>query len=293
MNTVHAGLPHERDATREVMPWLEVGNLRPSFRWSDLWKAPLHDFPIRDEILYQYLPLAAESDILEVGPGSGFTAFRMARHVRRLTLMDAAPGPLAKLQEQLGHLPGLILVCADVTRAGLAERLGQRFDAVYALDVFEYLADPATALRNFADVLRPQGELFLTYPNVPPPEGDGVTCFARLAELEELLERAGFRRWQVFAVRLRPYAAAIYRVFHEWPLQLYRQLRRPNREARPQTYDATWAFQHQSRLHRYKLLLHLWWLLVEGVMRLRGDLFTAEPVRDEILGRQLVVRAWR
>ena len=47
---------------------------RPSARLSDLWKAPLHDFPIRDEILYQYLPLARDMDVLEVGPGSGVTA---------------------------------------------------------------------------------------------------------------------------------------------------------------------------------------------------------------------------
>lgn len=64
---------------------------RPPARWSDLWKAPLHDFPLRDEILFQFLPLSREMDVLEIGPGSGFTAFRISRMVRHVTLVDVAP----------------------------------------------------------------------------------------------------------------------------------------------------------------------------------------------------------
>src|SRR5579872_3259743 len=41
---------------------------RPSFRWSDLGRAPLHDFPIRDEILLSYFPLSGEMEMLEIGP---------------------------------------------------------------------------------------------------------------------------------------------------------------------------------------------------------------------------------
>src|SRR5437899_384712 len=107
---------------------------RPSFYWSDIWKAPLHDFPIRDEILYQYLRFSPQMDVLEIGPGSGFTAYRLARQVRRLTLLDVAAESVAELRQQLGHLPNVRYICADVTQPGLVEQLAEEFDVAFGLD---------------------------------------------------------------------------------------------------------------------------------------------------------------
>ncbi len=266
---------------------------RPSFRWSDIWKAPLHDFPIRDEILYQYLPLSNAMDILEVGPGSGYTAYRLAGKVRHLTLLEVAPDVVNELRFHLGSVFNLSCVCADIAKPGLAEKLGRDFDAVLGLDVFEYIVDPGMCLRNLAAVLRPGGHLLLTYPNLPPPAGDGVTYFSTLGELEELLLEAGFRHWEIFSVRLRPHAATVYGLLHEWPLRLYRAMRRGGRGARPQTYDATWAFQHRQNLLGFKVPLHLFWVLVAAGLRLGGEVFKDEPIQEGILGRQLVIRARR
>lgn len=264
-----------------------------SFRWSDVFDAPLHDFPIRDEILLQYLPLAPGSDILEVGPGTGFTAFRLARHVRRMALLDVAPRAVEELRRTLGHVPNIQFVCADVTAPDLAGQLQRKFDAAFGLDMFEYVKDPAACLRNLASVLRPGGELLLTFPNVPPPAGDGVTWFTDLAVLEAMVADAGFSRSRIFAVRPRRFAAAVYTVLHEWPLRAYRRVRAGDKQARPQIYEATWAFEHRDRLVRFKAGLHLFWTVLGWAMRLGGDVFVAKPVGDRPLGRQLVVRATR
>jgi len=142
---------------------------RPPFRWSDIWLAPLHDFTIREGILYRYLPLSPTMEVLEVGPGSGFTAFRLARQVRQLTLVEIAAEVIAVLREQLRHLPNIQYVCADLAQPGLvAHTQKQGFDAAFALDVLQYVVDPAAALRNLRDVLRPGGKLLLSYPNIPP-----------------------------------------------------------------------------------------------------------------------------
>lgn len=266
---------------------------RARFRLSDIWKAPLHDFPIRDEILYQYLPLAADMDVLEIGPGSGFTAFRIARQVHSLTLVDVAAESLDEVRKNLQGLANMRCVCADATRPGLAASLGQEFDAAFALDVFEYAVDPATCLRNFAEVLRPSGELFLTFPNLPPPLGDGMTYFSKLSEIDRLLRQARFRSWDVFVIRLRPYPALVYRVLHEWPLQVYRRLRRKNGPGCPQVYDATWAFQQRQKLRLIRLPLHLFWVGLGGAMRLGGDAFASGSPKTAILGQQLIIRAWK
>ena len=38
--------------------------------------------------------------------------------------------------------------------------------------------------------------LLLSYPNVPPPRGDGVTWFERQQDLEGVIAGAGFSRWE-------------------------------------------------------------------------------------------------
>lgn len=267
--------------------------MRSALRWADVFDSPLHDYPIRDEILFQYLPriLSKDADVLEVGPGSGFTAFRLARHVRSMTVFDVAPRALEEIHRTLGHLPNVSFVCADVAAFGLAEKLERKFDIAFGLDMFEYVKDPAACLRNLAAVLRPGGELFLTFPNMRPPAGDGVTWFTDLAVLEAMLAAAGFARWDIFAVRPRRFAAAVYAVLHEWPLRAYRRIRAGDRQARPQIYEATWAFRHRQRLRRVKAVLHLYWAFVDWTMRLGGDVFAADPIDAQPLGRQFVVQA--
>ncbi len=267
--------------------------ISPTTRWTDIFDAPLHDYPIRDEILFQFMPLLPGCDVLEVGPGTGFTAFRLSRHVREITLLDVAPLAVEELRQTLGHLPNVRFVCADVTAPDLATEFEGKFDAVFGLDMFEYVKDPAACLRNLVSVLRQGGELLLTFPNVPPPAGDGVTWFTDLGPLEAMLADAGFSRWQIFAVRPRPFAAGVYTVLHEWPLRAYRRLRAGDKQARPQIYQATWAFQHRQRLLRFKAGLHLLWLVLGWLMRLGGDIFAAEAVPERPLGCQLVVRAIR
>jgi SAM-dependent methyltransferase len=290
--------PHELAARSKVLsaaPSIRTGApaARPAFRWSHVFESPLHDFPIRDEILFQFLALAPGCDVLEIGPGTGFTAFRLASQVGHMTLLDVAPRAVEELRQTLAHIPNIRFVCADVAGPDLIGQLERKFDAAYGLDMLEYVTDPAACLANLASALRPGGQLLLSFPNVPPPDGDGVTWFTDLAVLEAMLERAGFASWSIYAVRLRRVTAALYAVLHEWPLRLYRRVRRSDRRARPQIYEATWAFQHRQRLSRYKTGLHLYWLLLGWTMRLAGSVFVTETIGDRPLGRQLVIRATR
>ncbi len=52
---------------------------RPSFAWTLRGAAPVHDFPIRDEILFQFTPPISGGKYLEIGAGSGYTAYCLAR----------------------------------------------------------------------------------------------------------------------------------------------------------------------------------------------------------------------
>jgi SAM-dependent methyltransferase len=271
----------------------EALTCRPQFRWSDLWRAPVHDFPIRDEILFQFAPLAGCQDILEIGPGCGFTAFRVAGKLRRLALVETSESALQVLKHDLRGMANIEFIQFDMSQPELTEPLRGRFDALFALDVFEYISDSAACLKNAVTALRPGGVLFLSYPNQPPPAGDGVTWFTDLAQLHQLLSAAGFRRWDIFAIKLRPYAALVYTIFHEWPLRLYRRMQRRGTASRPQTYEATWAFCNRSRFERYKTWIHAYWAFLSLLLRAGGNVFSAQAAASNPIGQQLTIRAWR
>jgi cyclopropane fatty-acyl-phospholipid synthase-like methyltransferase len=266
---------------------------RPPFRLSDIWRAPLHDFPIRDEILFQYLPLSPTMDVLEIGPGSGHTSFRLARHVRHLTLIDVAAENTKQLQESLRKVPNVTLMNADVCAPGLAESLGVRFDAIFGLEVFEYLADPGESLRNLASLLRRGGVLLLEFPNYPPPKSPGIAHFKTREELDDMLQAAGFQNWEVCALRLRPHARVLLNYFHEQPLRIVRYLRGRNHQRRAMTYQQTWAFQQRKKLETPKYALHAVWALLSLAIRVGGECFERISIGQQILNYDLLVLARR
>ena len=274
-----------------------VGNpvRRPSTSWTFLTEAPLHDFPIRDEILFQSLRLAADMEICEVGLGTGFTPFWLASQVRSYTGIDVSAATVDRLRQDLKHLKNAEFVCADLASPEVPAVVTRRFDVVYGLDVFEYVPKPGVCLRNLAAMLRPGGMLLLSYPNVPPPRGDGVTWFEQQGDLETLIAGAGFSRWVVSELRLRPWARRVYMLLHEWPIHLYRGRNRAAKAGCPQVYEQTWAFQHGQQLQRYRPYLHSYWAVLGVLVRMSGPVYGEYGLTpgQSMLGRQVLIRAWK
>jgi SAM-dependent methyltransferase len=262
---------------------------RPPFHWSDMWKAPLHDLPMRDEIIFQYLPLSSDVSVLEVGPGAGFTAFRLAPQVRYITLLDIASQTIMQLRKKLASVPNLKAICADACSPDLATTVGGPFDVVVSLDMFQFVGNPQGCLRNFASVLAPGGRLLLQWPNYPLQKTKAVTYIRSKRELQGMVESAGFTQWTVHALHLRPFASVLYREFHERPLTLYRRLRGHNGVDAPQNFDQTWTFQRGQKLERCKWILHLSWAGLIFTMRLGGDCFQRDPLGEALDGNLLLL----
>ena len=265
------------------------GRQSPIVRISDIWKAPLHDLPVRDELLYQYLPISSGMKLLEIGPGSGLTAFRLSREAGHITLLDVAPGNVERLRRDLGSLPNVSFVCADACAPDLPAIVGTGYDAVAGLEVFEYIPDPGACLRNLAQVLKPGGCLLLQWPNYPPERAGGVTWFPTRQEIDVLMEAAGFSAWSLYSLRLNAYAGAVFRIFHEAPLRCYRRTRKNTAATKPQTFDETWAFRSGSQLAPYQCVLHSFWMLLSALMRAGGDCFRRTPVTGTDLRRNLLL----
>jgi SAM-dependent methyltransferase len=269
------------------------GSSSISSRVSDLWRAPLTDLPVRDELIRQYIPLSPEMEVLEIGPGSGFPAYRMARVVASLTLLEVAAGNAAILQQRFAAVPNVEVVLGDLCGKGLGEKRPCTYDAAIAVEVFEYLSDPCTALHNLAAMLRPGGLFFMQFPNY---ENRALPTFYRTRHaLEVQLRAAGFASWKIYSLRLSPWSQRLFHWLHELPLHLYRARQRSQKQRPqcPQRYDETWAFRHSGRLEAFKLPINLYWAAIMILMRLGGDVFRRIECGDEILGKNLFVVANR
>jgi SAM-dependent methyltransferase len=98
-------------------------------------------------------------DVLDAGSGDGAMASLLARRCRSLTCLDASPRVLQAARRRLAGQHNVTFAPGDVQALPFPD---QRFDHVLLLHVLTYAADPVSALREAARVLRPRGNLVVS-----------------------------------------------------------------------------------------------------------------------------------
>lgn len=103
--------------------------------------------------------LAAPSDVLEIGSGSGSLLHALAARGHRVQGLEVNPARVADVRRWYPDLPvqlvhGTALPFPDAT-----------FDVVVSFDVFEHIPDSDAHLREVRRVLRPGGTYLLQTPN--------------------------------------------------------------------------------------------------------------------------------
>ena len=96
--------------------------------------------------------------ILEIGCGQGAMGARLARRADYLAV-EPDPGSYAVAEARVAASGGTVLA-ADHTGVPA----GRRYDLVCAFEVLEHLADDATAVADWATLVRPGGHLVLSVP---------------------------------------------------------------------------------------------------------------------------------
>lgn len=100
----------------------------------------------------------APARILDVGCGSGWLADSLEQAGHTVTGVDVAE--MDGVRDRMYRF-----VRADLSQ-GLPDDIGDDFDVVIAADIIEHLADPSSLLRQIAGLIRTDGSLIASVPNI-------------------------------------------------------------------------------------------------------------------------------
>lgn len=181
---------------------------------------------VRDDLFY-LLPEGG-GDLLEIGCGHGATGRALEQERGfAVTGIELDPAAAAEARRRLSRV-----IQGDL----LGARLEEHYDVILGLDVFEHVAESEAFLRRCRELLKPDGSLILSVPNVGHHSlvedllagrwdyvPMGLLCYTHLRfftrrTLERWLARAGFDD-----VRVLPQRTALPAVYEELPFELDRE----------------------------------------------------------------------
>jgi len=238
--------------------------------------APIHDYPIRDEILWQFGPRLDGLDVLEIGPGSGYTAWKLAPKVGQMAVADISN---LRIDWALSYV-------ADFTKPGAQRTLG-KFDFIYSLDMLECvkIGEGSQVFDNIRQCLNREGTALITFPNHSKFPNNYPTLDQLIYEMR--IGGIGADKFRISTVELRGWAQFWYKWGHDVSMGILRDLRKSESGM---NYKTTWAFKKRNKLDRFKPLIHGYWAILNAIIKLGGPAYRQKQIKGEILGKQILIR---
>jgi SAM-dependent methyltransferase len=163
--------------------------------------------------------------VMEIGCGWGLNLTALEGAGYAVTGMDVSRRILEKIDR-----PERRLIEADINQAWPAD--ADRYDAVLALDVIEHLDDDQGAVRQMANLLRPEGIAIISVPALPD-------LFSEFDQIQ-----GHRRRYLPDTLRLAVEGGGmeVVRIFWwgAWMVPILRRLRRGGRASGPKSYADHW-----------------------------------------------------
>ena len=157
------GMHYARDVARAVRRYSQT---RRSVRCFPEFQEYFVHYPIKhsksSSHYFARQMVGSNQDVLDIGAGEGFFAAELAANGNRVTGIDNRLSPVETSRFERYFTADLEDGIAQVIR----QLSGQRFDRVLLLDVLEHLRSPEMILRQAQEVLKRQGLLIVSLPNI-------------------------------------------------------------------------------------------------------------------------------
>ena len=124
-------------------------------------RAESHNLVVRRNTVLAALNLRIGERVLELGCGGGYYAYEAARFVGptgRVCAIDISPDQVAAAQRRCAEFAWVECRVADIATPPYGDA---EFDALFAVQVLEYLVDLDGGLRQIQRMLRPGGRLVI------------------------------------------------------------------------------------------------------------------------------------
>ena len=128
---------------------------------------PLHVInPLRAEYISSKVEIEGKT-LLDVGCGGGILAEALHDKGAIVTGIDAA-GPGIKIAKHHAKKNNKLIDYQESTAEDLIKKSSEKYDVVTCLEVLEHVPDPKLLVKTCIDLLKPNGDLFLSTINKNP-----------------------------------------------------------------------------------------------------------------------------
>ncbi len=122
---------------------------------------PLHDInPLRLRFISRYAPLT-DKHVLDVGCGGGILSESMAAAGAQVSAIDASKAAISVAKLHLQE-SGEVVDYHLTTVEEFARNTTEKFDIITCMEMLEHVPDPASIIASCANLLKPDGHLFLS-----------------------------------------------------------------------------------------------------------------------------------
>lgn len=119
----------------------------------------------RLKFIIDNLPVRTPSslNILEIGCGEGNICFQMAQYGHKVLGIDISDTTIKSAIKKWGNTQGLTFKVEDAEQMKLSSE--EKYDVIVCSEILEHLYEPARLVRNFNNLLKPDGIAIVTVPN--------------------------------------------------------------------------------------------------------------------------------
>jgi len=193
-------------------------------------------FNASDYLLLEHLPPAKNLSLLEIGVGLGTLAEKLRGRVKEYCAVDISRQLIDYLSSLYHNLKCASWHCLDVCKE--SSSLRKNFDIIFSYHTLEHVSSPQGFFNFVSRHTKPNGIIFVIFPNQSQEKHHGITWFNTKKELLRIIEGAQLKIIKFLEIRETTWHRVVRLFLWSIPKAIISRS-----EKMPQTFEETDAFK--------------------------------------------------